>query len=71
LQAALFTHDIRLANKAWDEFEVGAVIVNDSPSFRSDGMPYGGVKGSGLGREGLRYAMQELTEPRGMITAPR
>jgi acyl-CoA reductase-like NAD-dependent aldehyde dehydrogenase len=68
LQAALFTHDLRWVRRAFDELEVGAVIVNDSPSFRSDAMPYGGVKSSGLGREGVRYAMEDFTEPRALIT---
>lgn len=69
LQASLFTHDLRFVNRAFAELQVGALIVNDSPSFRSDAMPYGGVKGSGLGREGLRYAMEDYTEPRALITA--
>jgi glyceraldehyde-3-phosphate dehydrogenase (NADP+) len=69
LQASLFTHDLRAVRSAQAALEVGALVVNDSPSFRSDGMPYGGVKGSGLGREGLRYAMEDLTEPRALITA--
>jgi acyl-CoA reductase-like NAD-dependent aldehyde dehydrogenase len=69
LQASLFTHDLRLVRRAHEALEVGALVINDSPSFRSDPMPYGGVKGSGLGREGLRYAMQEYTEPRALITA--
>jgi acyl-CoA reductase-like NAD-dependent aldehyde dehydrogenase len=62
LQAGLFTYDVRRIMDAWDRLEVGGVIVNDAPTFRADPMPYGGVKGSGLGREGLRYAMQEMTE---------
>lgn len=69
LQAALFTHDLRRVRRAEGALEVGGLIINDSPSFRSDAYPYGGVKGSGLGREGLRYAMEELTEPRAVITA--
>ncbi len=67
LQAGLFTRDIHKANRAWDELEVGAVIVGDVPSWRVDHMPYGGVKDSGLGREGLRFAMQEQTEMRLLV----
>ena len=69
LQAAIFTHDLRRVRAAEAELEVGGLLVNDAPSFRSDAYPYGGVKGSGLGREGLRYAMDELTEMRALVTA--
>ena len=62
LQAGLFTHDSRLISRAFDELEVGGLIVNDVPTFRSDHMPYGGVKDSGMGREGVGYAMEEMTE---------
>ncbi|GAA4829265.1 aldehyde dehydrogenase family protein [Saccharopolyspora rosea] len=62
LQAGLFTHDLRLAFRASEELEVGGVIVGDVPSFRADQMPYGGVKESGVGREGVRAAMVDLTE---------
>lgn len=62
LQAGLFTNDWRVVNAAFDEIEVGGLIVNDVPTFRIDHMPYGGVKQSGLGREGLRYAIEEMTE---------
>jgi acyl-CoA reductase-like NAD-dependent aldehyde dehydrogenase len=67
LQAGLFTHDLRRAMQAWDELEVGGVIVGDVPSFRVDNMPYGGVKGSGLGREGVRYAIEDMTETRLLV----
>jgi len=67
LQAGVFTHDIRHAMRAWDELEVGGVVVNDIPSFRVDNMPYGGVKRSGLGREGIRYAIEDMTERRLMV----
>jgi len=67
LQAGLFTHDLRHAMRAWDELEVGGVIVGDVPSFRVDNMPYGGVKGSGIGREGVRYAMEDMTETRLLV----
>ncbi len=62
LQAGLFTHDERIINAAVDGIEVGGLMVNDVPTFRVDHMPYGGVKHSGFGREGLRYAIEEMTE---------
>ena len=62
LQAGLFTHDAKLIFRAFEKLDVGGVIVGDVPTFRVDPMPYGGVKDSGLGREGIRYAMEELTE---------
>ena len=62
LQAGIFTHDDRLVSAAVDGLEVGGLIVNDVPTFRIDHMPYGGVKLSGFGREGLRYAIEEMTE---------
>ncbi|MGB8223975.1 MAG: aldehyde dehydrogenase family protein [Polyangiales bacterium] len=64
LQAGLFVRDIAKIQKAWDELEVGGVIIGDVPSWRVDHMPYGGVKDSGLGREGIRFAIDELTEIR-------
>jgi acyl-CoA reductase-like NAD-dependent aldehyde dehydrogenase len=64
LQAGVFTRDIYRAYRAWDELEVGGVIVNDVPSWRVDHMPYGGVKDSGLGREGIRFALEDMTEVR-------
>lgn len=67
LQAGVFTRDIYKAHKAWDTLEVGGVIIGDIPSWRVDHMPYGGVKDSGLGREGLRYAMEDMTESRLMV----
>ncbi len=67
LQAGVFTRDLFRAERAWDELTVGGVIINDVPSFRVDNMPYGGVKDSGLGREGVRYAIEDMTEPRLMI----
>ena len=62
LQAGIFTQDINKIFRAYQELEVGAVLANEIPSFRADHMPYGGVKDSGLGREGVRYAIQEMTE---------
>ena len=67
LQAGVFTNDLRHAMRAWDELEQGGVIVNDVPSFRVDNMPYGGVKSSGIGREGVRYAIEDMTETRLMV----
>jgi glyceraldehyde-3-phosphate dehydrogenase (NADP+) len=62
LQAGLFTNDLRVVERAWDELETGGLMVNDVPTFRVDHMPYGGVKESGFGREGPRYAIEEMTE---------
>jgi len=67
LQAGLFTTDLRLAFRAAQRLQVGGVIVGDVPSYRADQMPYGGVKESGTGREGLRAAMEDLTEPRVLV----
>ena len=64
LQAGLFIRDIAKIRRAWDELEVGGVVINDVPSFRVDHMPYGGVKDSGLGREGIKFAIEDLTEIR-------
>ncbi|MCH7598434.1 MAG: aldehyde dehydrogenase family protein [Myxococcales bacterium] len=67
LQAGIFTRDLYKAQKAWDTLEVGGVVIGDVPSWRVDHMPYGGVKDSGLGREGLRFAIEDMTEIRLMI----
>lgn len=67
LQAGVFTNDLTHAMRAWDGIVAGGVIVNDVPSFRVDNMPYGGVKLSGLGREGIRYAIEDMTERRLMV----
>ncbi len=67
LQAGIFTRDIYQAYKAWDVLDVGGVVIGDVPSFRVDNMPYGGVKESGLGREGIRFAIEDMTEIRNMI----
>ena len=64
LQAGVFTTDVRKLMRAWDRLDVGGVMGNDIPSWRVDRMPYGGAKASGLGREGVRYAIQEMTELR-------
>jgi acyl-CoA reductase-like NAD-dependent aldehyde dehydrogenase len=67
LQAGVFTNDARLIFRAYRELEVGGVTVNEVPTFRIDHMPYGGVKDSGLGREGLRYAIEEMCERKLLI----
>ena len=67
LQAGIFTRDIYKAHKAWDTLEVGGVVIGDVPSWRVDHMPYGGVKDSGLGREGIRYAIEDMTEIRLLV----
>ena len=73
LQAGVFTDSLSHTTQAWDELEVGGVIVGDVPSFRVDNMPYGGVKGSGVGREGVRWSIEEMTEVRLLVVrdAPR
>ncbi|MBO0912266.1 MAG: aldehyde dehydrogenase family protein, partial [Acidobacteria bacterium] len=67
LQAGVFTRDASRIFQAYEELEVGGVIAGDVPSFRIDHMPYGGVKDSGLGREGLRYAIEDMTEPKLLV----
>jgi NAD-dependent aldehyde dehydrogenases len=62
LQGGLFTNDMRVVDAAFDRIDVGGLMVNDVSTFRIDHMPYGGVKSSGFGREGLRYAIEEMTE---------
>jgi len=67
LQAGVFTHNLQTAFRAHRELQVGGVIIGDVPSFRADQMPYGGVKGSGVGREGLRSAMEDYTDPKVLV----
>jgi glyceraldehyde-3-phosphate dehydrogenase (NADP+) len=67
LQAGVFTRDINKAFHAYANIEAGAVLINEIPTFRADQMPYGGVKNSGLGREGVRYAIEEMTEPKLLV----
>lgn len=67
LQAGVFTQDIQRAWAAFEHLDVGAVVINDVPTFRVDNMPYGGSKRSGLGREGVRWAMEHMTEVRLMV----
>jgi len=67
LQAGLFSRDVDRIFKAYRELDVGTVLANEVPTFRADHMPYGGVKDSGLGREGVRYAIEEMTEPKLLV----
>lgn len=69
LQAGVFTADVASSWRAFETLEVGGVILNDSPTYRIDHMPYGGVKDSGLGREGIRYTIEEMTESRLFVIA--
>jgi acyl-CoA reductase-like NAD-dependent aldehyde dehydrogenase len=71
LQAGIFTRDLFKVLEAWDRLEVGGVVINDVPSYRVDNMPYGGVKDSGLGREGVRFAMEDMTEIRNLVIRRR
>lgn len=67
LQAGIFTRDLFKVLDAWDRVECGGICINEVPSFRVDSMPYGGVKNSGLGREGVRFAMEDMTEIRSLV----
>lgn len=67
LQAGVFTNDFAFIQRAFDRLPVGGLIVNDIPTFRSDAMPYGGMKDSGIGREGVRYAMDDFTEQKTLV----
>jgi len=69
LQTGVFTNDLGHSWQAFNELEVGGVIINDVPTYRIDHMPYGGVKDSGLGREGLRWSIEDMTELRLMVVA--
>jgi acyl-CoA reductase-like NAD-dependent aldehyde dehydrogenase len=71
LQAGIFTRDLYRAQQAWNELEVGGVLIGEVPSFRVDHMPYGGVKDSGFGREGVRFAMEDMTEIRLLVVRTR
>jgi acyl-CoA reductase-like NAD-dependent aldehyde dehydrogenase len=71
LQVGVFTNDINKIQHAWDEMDVGGVLINEVPSFRVDHMPYGGTKDSGLGREGIRWAIDSMTEPRLLVIRGR
>jgi acyl-CoA reductase-like NAD-dependent aldehyde dehydrogenase len=67
LQAGIFTNDLNHAFRAFAELEYGSVLINDTPMLRVDNYPYGGVKDSGLGREGVRFAVEEFSEPRVLV----
>ena len=67
LQAGMFVRDIHKVMRAWDVLEVGGVLIGEVPSFRVDNMPYGGVKDSGLGREGVRFAIEDMSEIRNLV----
>lgn len=67
LQAGIFTRDLYKMQQAWNELDVGGVVIGDVPSWRVDNMPYGGVKDSGLGREGIRFAMEDMSEIRNLV----
>ena len=69
LQAGIFTNDLAHAWRAFEALEVGGVVVNDVPTYRVDHMPYGGIKESGIGREGLRWAIEDMTELKLMVIA--
>jgi acyl-CoA reductase-like NAD-dependent aldehyde dehydrogenase len=71
LQAGIFTRDLFKMFDAWDRLDVGGILINDVPSYRVDNMPYGGVKDSGLGREGIRFAMEDMTEIRNLVIRRR
>ncbi len=67
LQAGIFTDSLTRVREAFDKLDVGALVVNDTPSVRVDAMPYGGRRDSGIGREGVRYAIEEMTEPKMLV----
>jgi acyl-CoA reductase-like NAD-dependent aldehyde dehydrogenase len=67
LQAGIFTRDLYKMFKAWDVLDVGGVVIGDVPSYRVDNMPYGGVKDSGIGREGVKFAIEDMTEIRNLV----
>jgi acyl-CoA reductase-like NAD-dependent aldehyde dehydrogenase len=67
LQAGLFTNDMRRILRGFERLDVGGLVINDIPSYRVDHAPYGGVKQSGLGREGVRYAIEEMTDLRLLV----
>ena len=67
LQAGIFTNSHELIMKAFDDLDVGGLVINDVPTFRVDNMPYGGVKDSGFGREGVKFAIDDMTEIKIMV----
>lgn len=70
LQAGIFTNDLKFVHRAFERLSVGGLVINDVPTWRSDAMPYGGTKDSGLGREGVRWAIEEYTERRTLVVNP-
>ena len=68
LQAGIFTDSVTRVREAYDALDVGALVVNDVPSVRVDAMPYGGRRDSGIGREGVRYAIEEMTDRKMLVT---
>ena len=71
LQAGIFTDSMARVAEAFERLEVGGLVVNDTPSVRVDAMPYGGARDSGLGREGVRHAIEELTQPKMLVVRRR
>jgi glyceraldehyde-3-phosphate dehydrogenase (NADP+) len=71
LQAGVFTSELAKAYQAYDALDVGGVLINQVPTFRTENMPYGGVKDSGFGREGVRYAMEDMTEIKSLVINER
>ncbi|MBC7797276.1 MAG: aldehyde dehydrogenase family protein, partial [Pyrinomonadaceae bacterium] len=69
LQVGVFTNDLTRMRKAAQKLNFGGILINDAPIFRVDNMPYGGVKDSGFGREGVRFAMREMTETRLIVVS--
>jgi acyl-CoA reductase-like NAD-dependent aldehyde dehydrogenase len=67
MQTGVFTRDLKRARQAFESLDVAAVLINQVPTFRVENMPYGGVKLSGFGREGVKYAMEEMTERKTLI----
>jgi acyl-CoA reductase-like NAD-dependent aldehyde dehydrogenase len=67
IQAGVFTHNLSRAERYFRELEMGGVVIGDTPALRFDNMPYGGVKRSGFGREGVLFAMEEMTDPKAMV----
>jgi len=70
LQAGVFTYDLVKIQRAYQTLRMGAVLINEVPTWRADAMPYGGVKDSGFGREGVEYALETYTEPRLLVVNP-
>lgn len=69
LQVGVFTNNLATMHYAFERLEFGGVLINEGPGYRAEHMPYGGVKASGFGREGIRYAMEAMTEPKMLVVA--